>query len=178
MFESLLGAFYDGLRLATFAIVIGAANSLASPSRLLKALPSALYELGVSVVVALSFIPQLITDAVRIRDMRRLRGRSSKGLKSYATLAIPVLAGAHDRSINLAASMDSRGYGRINQQSIVARRVIVGLLLTATVLLIIGTYGLFTSNANPLLGLPTHILGWALAWIALWRSGHDRTRTI
>ena len=178
MLESLLGAFYDGLRLATIAIVIGAANSLASPSRLLKALPSALYELGVSVVVALSFIPQLITDAVRIREMRRLRGRNSKGLKSYASLAIPVLAGALDRSINLAASMDSRGYGRINKQSRVARRFIVGLLLTATVLLIIGVYGMFTSDANPLLGLPTLFTGLALGLIALWRSGQDRTRTI
>lgn len=178
MLESLLGAFYDGLRLATIAIVIGAANSLASPSRLLKALPSALYELGVSVVVALSFIPQLITDAVRIREMRRLRGRDTRGLKAYASLAIPVLAGALDRSINLAASMDSRGYGRINQQGRVARRIVVGLLLTATVLLVIGIYGLFTSDANPLLGLPTLIVGLILAALAVWRSGQDRSRTI
>ena len=44
--EALLGAFYDGLRIATIAIVVGAANSLASPTRLLKAIPTAFYELG------------------------------------------------------------------------------------------------------------------------------------
>jgi energy-coupling factor transport system permease protein len=178
MLESLLGAFYDGLRLATIAIVIGAANSLASPSRLLKAMPSALYELGVSVVVSLSFIPQLITDAVRIRNMRRLRGRNSHGIRAYASLALPVLAGALDRSINLAASMDSRGYGRLNEQSRSARRLIMGLLLTATALILIGLYGIFTSDAHPLLGLPTLALGLGIALFAIWRSGLDRTRTI
>ena len=178
MLESLLGAFYDGLRLATIAIVIGAANSLASPSRLLKAMPSALYELGVSVVVALSFIPQLITDAVRIRNMRRLRGRSSRGVRAYASLAMPVLAGALDRSINLAASMDSRGYGRLNDQSRSERRIVIVLLLAATALIMIGLYGIFTSDAHPLLGLPALALGLGAALIAIWRSGRDRTRTV
>jgi energy-coupling factor transport system permease protein len=49
-FESILMAFYDGLRLATILVCVGAANSLASPTRLLKSVPAALYELGVSVV--------------------------------------------------------------------------------------------------------------------------------
>ena len=178
MLESLLGAFYDGLRLATIAIVIGAANSLASPSRLLKAIPSALYELGVSVVVALSFIPQLISDAVRIRDMRRLRGRRNTGLRAYATLAIPVLAGALDRSINLAASMDSRGYGRVNNQSPRSRRLVVGLLLSSIVLVTVGLFGLFTSDAHPLIGLPSLFIGVGIAVFAMWHSGHNRTRTV
>jgi len=178
MLESLLGAFYDGLRLATIAIVIGAANSLASPSRLLKAIPSALYELGVSVVVALSFIPQLISDAVRIRDMRRLRGRRNTGLRAYATLAIPVLAGALDRSINLAASMDSRGYGRVNNQSSRSRRLVVGLLLSSIVLVTVGLFGLFTSDAHPLIGLPSLFIGVGIAVFAMWHSGHNRTRTV
>lgn len=178
MLESLLGAFYDGLRLATIAIVIGAANSLASPSRLLKAIPSAVYELGVSVVVALSFIPQLVSDAVRIREMRRLRGRRTHGLKAYASLAIPVLAGALDRSINLAASMDSRGYGRVNNQTSSTRRIIIGLLLTSVVFIVIALYGLFSSDSHPLIGIPTLLIGVALALLAMWQSGRNRTRTI
>jgi energy-coupling factor transport system permease protein len=178
MLESLLGAFYDGLRLATIAIVIGAANSLASPYRLLKAVPSALYELGVSIVVALSFIPQLISDAVRIRDMRRLRGRRSHGLKAYSSLAIPVLAGALDRSINLAASMDSRGYGRLNEHSLRSRRMTIALMLVSIVLIAVGLYGLFTSGAPVVMGLPALGLGAALAVFAMWKSGHNRTRSV
>ena len=46
--EGVLAALYDGLRLATLLICIGAANALANPKRLLKSLPGALYELGVA----------------------------------------------------------------------------------------------------------------------------------
>ena len=38
--EGLLAAFYDGLRLATLILCIGAANVLANPKRLLKSTPS------------------------------------------------------------------------------------------------------------------------------------------
>ena len=42
--ESMVAALYDGMRLATILICVGAANSLASPARLLQAVPAALYE--------------------------------------------------------------------------------------------------------------------------------------
>ena len=46
--EGVLAAFYDGLRLATLLLCIGAANVLANPKRLLKSMPSALHEIGVA----------------------------------------------------------------------------------------------------------------------------------
>ncbi|MYS41884.1 energy-coupling factor transporter transmembrane protein EcfT, partial [Streptomyces sp. SID5998] len=55
--EALLFALYDGLKLATLLVCVGAANALAAPARLLKSLPGALYEMGVAVVVALTFAP-------------------------------------------------------------------------------------------------------------------------
>ncbi|MFZ8910888.1 MAG: energy-coupling factor transporter transmembrane component T, partial [Candidatus Nanopelagicales bacterium] len=110
--ESLVAALYDGMRLATIIICVGAANSLASPARLLKAVPSALYEFGLSVVVAVTFAPQLVADLDRIRTARRLRGRTVGGVRGTAAVALPVLEGALERSVMLAAAMDSRGYGR------------------------------------------------------------------
>ncbi len=68
--EGLAFALYDALRLAALLICVGAANALASPSRLLKSLPGALYELGVAVVVALTFAPNLIADVRRLRAAR------------------------------------------------------------------------------------------------------------
>ncbi len=53
--ESLVGALYDGLRLSMLFVCFGAANTLASPYRLLRCLPASLYEAGVAVTVALSF---------------------------------------------------------------------------------------------------------------------------
>ena len=176
--EALLGAFYDGLRLATIAIVIGAANSLASPTRLLKAVPTALYELGVSVVVALSFVPQLTADAGRIREMRRLRGKTSRGLRGFASLGLPVLAGALDRSIILAESMDSRGYGRHQKESSVGRRISIILVLASLSLALIGVYSLHTAGMGAITAILILVVGLTLGGLTLWRAGRTRIRTV
>ena len=80
--EQLLGGFYDGLRLATMLVCVGAANALANPKRLLKAVPGALYEVGTAVVVALSVAPQLVESVLRVRRARRLRGGPDRGLRA------------------------------------------------------------------------------------------------
>lgn len=74
----------EGLRLATMIACVGAVNSLSAPSRLLRSVPAALYELGVAVVVALTFAPHLLDDARRVRAARRLRGHDDGRLQGFA----------------------------------------------------------------------------------------------
>ena len=95
--EAVLRAFYEGLQLAVILCCVGAANSLGSARRLLRYVPGALYEIGVACVIALTFAPQLVTDAQRVRDAHRLRGRRTRGPGSLKRLAMPVLerVGAH-----------------------------------------------------------------------------------
>lgn len=175
--ESLLMALFDGLRLATILICIGAANSLASPTRLLKSVPAALYELGVSVVVALTFTPQLVSDVERLRTARRLRGRRTSGVRAIAGSAIPVLEGALERSVTLAAAMDSRGYGRRGSQPRRQQRLAAGLLLGGLVAACIGTYGLVSTGSPVVLGLPLLVLGTGATIGALVLAGRTRIRT-
>ncbi len=93
-------------------LCFGAANSLASPYRLLRSLPAVLYETGVAVTVALSFTPELVQSIGIVRQARRQRGIPTKGLRGMRGVAVPVLESALDRSLQLATSMDARGYGR------------------------------------------------------------------
>ncbi|WP_263173432.1 energy-coupling factor transporter transmembrane component T [Streptomyces sp. SCSIO ZS0520] len=154
--EGLVFAAYDGLKLATLLICVGAANALASPFRLLKSLPGALYEVGVAVVVAMTFAPQLIADIGRLRAARRLRGRPDKGLRGLLQVGLPVLEGALERSVALAAAMDARGFGRTTPVSAALRRTTGALTLGGLILVCAGTYGLLTADgsgyAPPLLG--------------------------
>jgi len=115
--EELLSGLYDGLRLATMLLCLGAANALANPKRLLKAVPAALYEAGTAVVVALSVAPQLAESVLRVRRARRLRGGDGRGIRALRAILLPVLADALDRSLALAAAMDSRGYARTGTAS-------------------------------------------------------------
>ena len=171
--EAVLRAFYEGLQLATILCCVGAANALGSARRLLRSVPGALYEVGVACVIALTFAPQLVTDAARVRAAHRLRGQSG-GLGSLKRLAMPVLEGALERSVDLAAAMDARGYGRTTDAGRVSRRT-TGLLVSAGLLgVCIGIYGLLDGTASPWLGTPMLLVGLLVAAVGL-RVGGRRT---
>jgi len=175
--EGLLLALYDGFRLAVLLACVGAANSLASPARLLKSVPAALYEVGVAVVIALTFAPMLISDIERVRTAQRLRGRPHRGIRAIAASAIPVFEGALDRSVSLAAAMDSRGYGRTGTQGRVTRRTASAALLLGLVAALIGCYGLLDASSPAALGIPMLVLGLALAIAGLHLAGRGSLRS-
>lgn len=128
--EGVLFAVYDGLRLATLLACVGAANALASPRRLVRSMPAALYEVSVAVVVALTVAPQLVTSTQRVHRARQLRGDTSKRPGHVLRRVVaPVLHDALDRSLSLAAAMDCRGYGRKTGIPKPARRATAALLL-------------------------------------------------
>ncbi|MEU5519518.1 energy-coupling factor transporter transmembrane component T [Streptomyces sp. NPDC047860] len=174
--EALTFALYDALRLATLLICVGAANALANPSRLLKSLPGALYELGVAVVVALTFAPNLIADVQRLRAARRLRGRPDKGLRGLLHVGLPVLEGALERSVALAAAMDARGYGRTAEVPPAVRRTTAALTLGGLLGVCAGTYGLLTAEGGTY-GVPVLLAGLASALAGLWLGGRRTVRT-
>src|SRR5439155_6592875 len=127
--------------------------------RLLKSLPSALYEIGVALTVALAFAPQAVTAVTRLRAARRLRGRADRGLRSLRGLAVPVLEGALDRSVDLAAAMDARGFGRRGAVPAAVRRTTAALTIGGGVVLIASSYALLSPGAPRPLGVPLLALG-------------------
>lgn len=174
--EGLLFAAYDALRLATLLVCVGAANALASPTRLLKTLPGALYEMGVAVVVALTFAPNLVADVQRLRAARRLRGRPDRGLRGLLQVGLPVLEGALERSVALAAAMDARGYGRTADVPAPVRRTTAVLTLGGLLGVCAGTYGLLTAAGGGY-GLPVLLAGLAAALAGLRLGGRRTPRT-
>ncbi|WP_425329633.1 energy-coupling factor transporter transmembrane component T [Streptomyces hygroscopicus] len=174
--EGLVFALYDGLRLAALLICVGAANALASPARLLKSLPGALYEAGVAVVVAMTFAPHLVADVARLRSARRLRGRPDRGVKALLRVGLPVLEGALERSVALAASMDARGYGRTAQVPPAVARTTTALTLGGLLGVCCGTYGLLAAEGAGY-GLPLLLTGLAAALGGLWLGGRRSVRS-
>ena len=165
--EGLLAAVYEGMRLTAILACLGATNALASPRRLLRYVPATLYEVGTAVVVALTFAPQLVDDARRVRTARRLRGHPSKGVTDVGRLAVPVLVGALDRSLVLAASMESRGYGRLVQRPTSSTRTAAALTLVGLTGVVVGLYGLMDGSSPVVLGAPMLLAGVLCAVAAL-----------
>jgi energy-coupling factor transport system permease protein len=165
--EGILVAVYDGMRLAAMLVCLGACNALASPKRLLRYIPATLYEVGTAVVVALTFAPQLVEDARRVRAARRLRGHSPTGLVEIGRMAVPVLVGALERSLELAASMESRGYGRSVRRSARSSGIAGVLTLAGLTGVLVGLYGLLDGTSPFVLGAPMLGLGLACTVAAL-----------
>jgi energy-coupling factor transport system permease protein len=175
--EGVLAAFYDGLRLATLLICLGAANVLANPKRLLKSVPGALHEVGVALTVALTMAPQLVESAQRIRKARRLRGEVGRRTHFFAEILVPVMTDALDRSLLLAAGMDSRGYGRTAHVPVRTRRLTGALVLTGLVGVCIGIYGLLDSSSPWTLGVPMLAVGLCAAGIGFVVGGQRVQRS-
>lgn len=174
--EQTVFALYDGAKLATLLICLGAANALANPARLLKSLPGALYEVGVAVVVAMTFAPNMVADVLRLRTARRLRGRPAGGVKAVLQIGMPVLEGALERSVALAASMDARGYGRTAQVPPAVRHTTTALVLGGLLGVCAGSYGLLAAEGAGY-GLPVLLGGFAAALGGLWLGGRRQVRT-
>ncbi|MGW0789595.1 energy-coupling factor transporter transmembrane protein EcfT [Streptomyces sp. NPDC002911] len=174
--EQLVFALYQGAKLATLLICVGAANSLANPARLLKSLPGALYEVGVAVVVAMTFAPNMVADVARLRTARRLRGRPTGGIGAVLQIGLPVLEGALERSVAVAASMDARGYGRTARVPPAVRRTTHVLTLGGMLGVCAGTYGLLAAQ-GAVHGLPLLLAGLVAAMAGLRLGGRRSVRT-
>ncbi|MFV0533672.1 MAG: energy-coupling factor transporter transmembrane component T [Cumulibacter sp.] len=175
--EAVLTALYVALQLAAIFCCIGAANALGGARQLLRYVPGALYEIGVACIIALTFAPQLLTDARRVRDAARLRGGPHGRFRRLGRLAMPMLEGVLERSVDLAAAMDARGYGRTTAHNPRARRLTIAMVLGGALGCCIGLYGLLSGASGAWTGLPMLLVGAALALAGLVRGGRRTGRT-
>jgi energy-coupling factor transport system permease protein len=95
----------------------------------------------------------------------------------FREIALPVMTDALDRSLLLAAAMDSRGYGRTADVPRRTRAVTGALLVGGLVAICIGTYGLLDSTAPRGLGIPMLLGGVAVGWGGVVLSGRRVARS-
>jgi len=159
-------------------VCLGAANALANPKRLLKAMPPALYEVGTAVVVALSVFPQLAESVLRVRQARRLRGGATgRRFRALHAIIIPVLEDALDRSLRLAASMDSRGYGRAGRVEARARIATGALMIVGLIGVCVGVYATLDGSTPRFLAAPVLAAGLVVALVGFRLAGRRVHRT-
>jgi energy-coupling factor transport system permease protein len=175
--EALLAGTYDGLRLGTIVVCVGAANALANPKRLLRSVPAALHEVGTALVVAVTVLPQLVESARRVRAAQALRAGDPRRTGRLRRYLVPVLEGALDRSLSLAAGMDSRGYGRSGGAPPAERRVTGALMLVGLCGVAIGVYAGLDHTAPRILAAPMLVVGVAAAVAGLALAGRRVGRT-
>ncbi len=166
--EGTLSALYDGLRLGCLLCCLGAANALANPKRALRVAARGplrargrrrrLAQRGSAVG------GERATGTPGPQAPGRVR---TSGLRALRSIAVPVMEDALERSLRLAAAMDSRGYGRTGGASRRARRATGALLVAGMGGLCVGAYGLLDGSTAGPLGFPALAGGSVLCCLGL-----------
>jgi len=155
--EAVIAGATNGLALLTILVVFAAFNAVVDHYQLLRATPAFLFQAGVIMSIAITFVPQMVLSAREIRQAQRIRGHRFRGIRDLLPLIIPLLANGLERAIQLAEAMEARGFGSAVDP--IPRRwaLLAQLGLLAALLGLMG--GLVTIAVFP----EQSIWGWTLA---------------
>jgi energy-coupling factor transport system permease protein len=109
--EEVAEALFQSLRLVAVGLAFAAYALLLDLDRLLLA-GGRLRRSVLAVALATRLIPTLERDAAGFVEALRGRGVAVEGLRGRSRLLSPLVAGSLERSLNLAESMEARGFGR------------------------------------------------------------------
>lgn len=109
--ERISSTIVESVNIATIIALFGAATALTNPRALLRAIPPIFYEVGMVLVIATNLTPQLVENGKRIRIAQEVRGIARSKFLSWRQIAMPLLEDSLARALDLAAAMESRGYG-------------------------------------------------------------------
>lgn len=143
---ALYSALSQGLKLVAIIASIALANSMANPRKLLKLTPAAFYDFAAALSVAFNLIPQLAQSIERVTKAQRIRNQNRR---NFGTIVVPVLEDALNSSMNLAASMDSRGFGRKPQMSKSITFILRSLNVCALLAIAAASYLLLGISGQP-----------------------------
>ena len=171
-FEAFVYGLQNGLLLLALLALFTAFNRIVPTGELVRLAPRAFRDLGVVVLIAITYVPETARHLQRIREAQAIRGHRLRGVRDWQPVVIPLLVGGMERAMNVAESMVARGYGAPHAQP---QR---GGLLAALV------GGLLLFFAGWLLAL---WLGWpglllltlSTLWLVavIWRAGRSVTHT-
>ncbi len=99
-----------GLAFAAYALLLDHDRLLQSAGRFRHSV--------LAVALATRLVPSLERDASGFVEALRGRGVAVEGLRGRARLLSPLLAGSLERALNLAESMEARGFGRPGRTSV------------------------------------------------------------
>lgn len=176
--EAILTGVVNGLGLLAILAVLAAFNATVDHYQLLRLTPAFIFQAGMVASIAITFVPQMVLSAAEIRQAQRIRGHRFRGIRDLLPLALPLLATGLEKAIQLAETMEARGFAggvlaSSHRDTVLAR---AGLLAGLLALLA----GLFVLVYVPGSATP----GWALALLGalglgltFWLQGRRVRRT-
>lgn len=142
--EAIVYGALNGFLITIIMAVFGVFNLAVPGHQLVRSTPRAFQSMGVTVGIALSFIPQTLRRFREVRDAQAVRGHRVRRLRDWLPLWLPLLIGGLEQSTQLSEAMVARGFGATSDRSSSLR-----------------------TRAALTLGLSLVLAGWLLRYIAV-----------
>ena len=151
--EALAVGVSGGLTVAAAISAAAPFSLILAPHEVMDALPSSLSRTGAAVAASLNLVPNVASSFVQVSEAQRLRGWRPRGPRSWAEVVVPVVLTSVEGSIQLAESMEARGFGSGPRTSFSRARLQASdwVLLAASAAAVAGF-------------IASHAAGWADDW--------------
>ncbi|MDX6658230.1 MAG: energy-coupling factor transport system permease protein, partial [Solirubrobacteraceae bacterium] len=169
--EAVLFGLVAGLRVIVLIAAFGLFNAVVDPDELLRAVRRVSYRSALTASLAIRLVPVLVRDAMRMNDAARCRARPAP----RRAVARAALGSALDRSVDVAAALELRGYGSAQRPARVRRpwsrhdgrvAVAAGLIVALVVVMRAAGVGEFEPYPSPVMSMGPADVALALALVA------------
>lgn len=109
--EALAYGASGGVTIAAAILAVAPFSLVLSTHEVVDALPRALSRTGTAIAASLNLVPSITTSFTEVVEAQRLRGWRPRGPRSWTEIVVPVVLTGVEGSIQLAESMEARGYG-------------------------------------------------------------------
>jgi energy-coupling factor transport system permease protein len=109
--EALVFGATGGLTIAAAILAAAPFSLLLASHEVMDALPAALSRTGAAIAASLNLVPSVAASFVQVTEAQRLRGWRPRGPRSWSEIVVPVVLTSVEGSIQLAESMEARGFG-------------------------------------------------------------------
>jgi len=109
--EALVFGAVGGITIAAAILSAAPFSLLLDSHKVMDALPAPLSRTGVAIAASLNLVPAVATSFVQVSEAQRLRGWRPRGPRSWMEVVVPVVLTSVEGSIQLAESMEARGFG-------------------------------------------------------------------
>ncbi len=109
--EALVFGASGGITIAAAILAAAPFSLLLDSHEVMDALPAPLSRTGVAIASSLNLVPAVATSFVEVTEAQRLRGWRPRGPRSWMEVVVPVVLTSVEGSIQLAESMEARGFG-------------------------------------------------------------------
>lgn len=151
--EALVFGAVNGTTVGAAILAAAALSLLTSPHDVMEALPKALSRTGTAIAASMNLVPSVANSFTQVSEAQRMRGWLPKGPRSWAEVVVPVVLTSVEGSIQLAESMEARGFGSGPRTSMDTGKLSRNDWLLIT-----------TSAIAVAIFIFTHIAGWAADW--------------